>query len=364
MGASTTAETPDGALGTRTQASYRADMRHTSSVTSLSWIPSEAVTGLNKAIFASGFTHYDPPPPDVIDDLDALRDEDRFRFANHLSAWIDVEDGEVRDAGYTGGIVMGATTIAIGSRGSTFAAVAFPDIQQPPEITGGSARFVQTVGGHTAVPAPRRVSHPPFVQFEAPTVWSTLALTLHADGRADFELIGASQFPRHWVYGPDGALSAKAGLADFKDWWRHAFGAHTPWGDQETPALVTAVETALERELAAHIMRGDQKPRFKTLKPGKLLTEQGAEDDDVFLLLNGVLTVEVDGEPIAEVGPGAILGERAALEGGRRTSTLRALTKAKVAVVGADQLEAGALQDVGAGHRREDEQSGTGAGTR
>ena len=47
-------------------------VRIDSSVTSLSWIPSEAVTGLNKAIFGTGFTHYDDPPPDVIDDLEAL----------------------------------------------------------------------------------------------------------------------------------------------------------------------------------------------------------------------------------------------------------------------------------------------------
>ena len=39
-------------------------MRIESSTTSVSWIPSEAVTGLNKGIFDSGFTHYDPPPPE------------------------------------------------------------------------------------------------------------------------------------------------------------------------------------------------------------------------------------------------------------------------------------------------------------
>jgi len=38
-------------------------MRIASSVTSISWIPSEAVTGLNKGIFESGFAHYDDPPP-------------------------------------------------------------------------------------------------------------------------------------------------------------------------------------------------------------------------------------------------------------------------------------------------------------
>ena len=51
----------------------------------ISWIPSEAVTGMNKPIFESGVAHYDDPPPDVIDDLDALRDDDRFRFANRLA---------------------------------------------------------------------------------------------------------------------------------------------------------------------------------------------------------------------------------------------------------------------------------------
>ena len=46
-------------------------MRIDKSVTTLSWIPSEAVTGLNKAIFGTGFTHYDEPPPDVIEGLDS-----------------------------------------------------------------------------------------------------------------------------------------------------------------------------------------------------------------------------------------------------------------------------------------------------
>jgi hypothetical protein len=328
-------------------------MRIESSVTSLSWIPSEAVTGLNKAIFGTGFTHYDDPPPDVIDDLEVLRAADRFRFANHLVGWIDVVDGTITDAGYGGGCLMGSTTVAVGPKHATFAAVAFDDIQQPVELTATSARFVQTVGGHTAVPAPRRVNKPPFLKFEAPTVWTTLALTVFADGTSEYELVGASAFPRHWVYDEHGALAAKAGMADFKDWWRHSFGKHTPWGDQESPTMVTAVETALERELAGHIMRGGDTPSIRKVKEGGLLTEQGSEGDDVFLLLNGVVSVEVDGEAVAELGPGAILGERAALEGGRRTSTVRALTKVTVAVVKADQIAEDERAQLSAGHRRE-----------
>lgn len=315
---------------------------------------------MNKAIFGSGFGHYDDPPPDVIDDLEALRAADRFRFANHLAGWIDVDEGRVTDAGYSGGCVMGSTTVAVAGKQLTFAAASFPELRQPVEIGDTSARFVQTVGGHTAVPAPRRVSHPPFLAFEAPTVWTTLALTIHTDGRSEMELLGASPFPRHWVYDADGALTAKAGLSDFKEWWRHSFGSHTPWGDEDSPAYVTAVETALERELADHIMRGGAKPTFRKVKEGAVLTEQGAEGDDVFLLLNGVLAVEVDGERLAEVGPGAILGERATVDGGRRTATLRAVTKAKVAMVSAAQMDRDVLEAVSAGHRRE-EQRETGA---
>jgi hypothetical protein len=337
-------------------------MNHQASVTSLSWIPSEAVTGLNRAVFDTGVGHYDDPPPDAIDlsaprrscaDLEVLRAADRFRFANHLSATVSVEDGQIVDAAYTGGCLMGSTMVALRSRHATFAAVALPELRQPVELQGSSATFVQTVGGYAGVPAPRRVNHPPFVQLQAPTVWSTLSLTIHADGRSEFELLGASRFPRHWVYDAEGRLAAKAGLTDFKDWWRHSFAHHTPWGDQDSPALVTEVETALEREIATVIMRGGARPAIRKLKPGATLTEQGRPGDEVYLLLDGVLAVEVDGEGLAEVGPGAILGERALLEGGRRTSTLRALTKAKVAVAAADQIDRTVLADIRAGHRRE-----------
>ena len=328
-------------------------MRIESSVTSLSWIPSEAVTGLNKAIFGTGFTHYDDPPPDELGDLGALRAADRFRFANHLVGWIEVVDGEIVDAGYGGGCLMGATTVAVGPKQATFAAVALDDIRRPIELASTSARFVQTVGGHTALPAPRRVNKPPFLKFEAPTVWTTVALTVYADGASEFELVGASTFPRHWVYDEHGELAAKAGMADFKDWWRHSFGKHTPWGDEDSPALVTAVETALERELAAHIMRGGERASIRKYRQDELLTEQGSSGDDIFLLLNGIVEVEIDGEAIAELGPGAVLGERAALEGGRRTSTLRALTKVTVAVAKPNQFRRDQLRDLSSTHRRE-----------
>jgi hypothetical protein len=329
-------------------------MRVETSVTSLSWIPSEAVTGTNKPMFEMGIAHYDDPPPDAIGDLDELRAADAFRFANRLEGWVEVKDGRIIDAGYGRGGVMGSTTVRLGGKGMTFAAVELPHLREEPVITPESATFVQTYGGRTALPAPRHVPRPPFVQFRAPLVWTTLQLTINADGSSEFELTGASVFPRHWVYDQEGKLAAKVGLADFKQWYRKSFGRFTPWGSTNSTALVTAVETALERELAGLIMRGGEPPQMRKLKPGTLLTEQGAAGDDVFLVLDGVLAVEVDGEPLAELGPGAILGERAVLEGGKRTSTLRAVTKCRVAVARGDQLDRTALEQISQGHRREE----------
>src|SRR4029078_8263542 len=117
-----------------------------SSVTSLSWIPSEAVTGLNKAIFGTGFTHYDAPPPDRIGRLDALRSGYAFRFANHLAAWVDVADGQIVDAGYDGGSVMGSTTVGLAGKQATFAGVSFDDIRRPVENKRTSAPFSQSGG--------------------------------------------------------------------------------------------------------------------------------------------------------------------------------------------------------------------------
>ena len=330
-------------------------VRIENTVTTVSWIPSEAVTGLNKAIFESGFTHYDDPPPDVISNLEQLGADDTFRFANRLHAWIEVTDGRIVDCGYVDGSVMGATTVRLGKKDlARFPAIELPELRAEPEITETSARFVQTFGGRPALPAPRRVNHPPFMQLEGPTVWSTLALTLHTDGRRDWELVGASPFPRHWVYDADGKLAAKAGLTDFKEWWRHSFGKHTPWGDEDSPALVTTVETALERELSTMIMRGGQKPKVRKLKEGQVLVEQGQLGAELYLLLDGVLAVDVDGKSLGDLGPGAIVGERALIEGGRRTATLRAVTKARVAVADADQIDRDALADLSEGHRRED----------
>ena len=110
---------------------HRDATRIESSVTSLSWIPSEAVTGLNKVMFGSGFTHYDDPPPDVIHDLEALAGRRPVPVRQPPCRHGSTSTTErIVDAGYDGGCVMGATTVAVGGKQASFAAVAFDDIQR------------------------------------------------------------------------------------------------------------------------------------------------------------------------------------------------------------------------------------------
>jgi len=325
-----------------------------SSVTAISWIPSEAITGPSKVPFQFGVTHYDEPPPDRLEDLEALRTADRFREANELRAFIEVEDGRIVGHGHLGEGRIGATTVRVGPAALRFPAVQLPDIRPEPEVGPSSVRFVQTVGGRMGLPTPRPVPHKPFVQFWPSIAWTTLALTINADGTSSHELVGASPFPRHWVYDDAGTLVEKSGVVDFAKWFHDSFGDRTPWGTQDSPAVVAAVESALERSLSSSIMHGDAKPSIRSIDAGENLVRQGDPGKDVFLILDGIFVVEVDGAVVAEIGPGAVVGERSGLLNGMRTATLWARTAGRVASVPPGGLDQEALGSLATAHQRGD----------
>ncbi len=328
-------------------------MRIESSVTSISWIPSDAVEGMPKLPFTLGVARYDEPPPEHLEegDLERLRAEDRFREANRLDAWIDVEDGKIVGHGYEGTGLVGESTFGLGAADITIPGVVFEVLRQEPEVQEDAVRFVQTVGGRAGFPTPRKVIGRPFIRIHSSNSWTTLALTIRADGSSEHELVGASTFPRHWIYDRDGNLVAKSGTIDFKAWYRAAPLEQTPWGDEESDAFVTAAESALEREISRELMAGKMIPERRTLEPDETLVEQGAPGGELYLVLDGVLAVEIDGEEVAEIGPGAIVGERALLEGGIRTATLRARTRCRAAVIPGELIDRQELEDL-AGTRR------------
>jgi hypothetical protein len=320
----------------------RAAMRIESSVTSLSWIPRGTAEGFSRLLFGLRFAHYDPPPPEVLGDLDELQAYGRFRMANRLEAWIEVEDGQIVDAGEGGGGRINVTRVGYGSASIVFTPVVMPDLRTLPEIGPTSARFIQQAGGIVGVPTPHRVHHKPYVQIQGPVAWTTLALTIHTDGTTEQRLLGASSFPRHWVYDHRGRLVIKTESIGHDRWSREAYGTHTPWGGEDWAPIVAAAESSLERQLSVAVI-GAQ-PEFRRLLPGRTLVQQG---DDLYLLFDGRLQVEIDGQPVGKVGPGTILEEP--LREGRRTATLRAVTPCRIAVVPKGQINWQALGQVAQG---------------
>ncbi len=215
----------------------------------------------------------------MIEDLEALRDADRFRFANRLAAWIEVEDGRIVDAGLrAAAALIGRDDGAAREQGPRHARgrSRSPTSQEPPEITDTEVRFVQTAGGRTGA-AGAAAGEPPAVRAvqRADRVDDARAhdpRRRHVDVRGG----GREHVPppldlrrRRRAHG-QGRPHRLQGLVAPLVREAHAVGR------RDSPAYVTAVESALERQLSTTIMRGGAKPEIRTVKEGKALVEQGA----------------------------------------------------------------------------------------
>ncbi len=297
-------------------------MRIESSVTAISWLPFAVLDAMPSLPLGIAVAHYDEPPPDPLRDLDRLRDADAFREANELRAWIRVENGRIVDHGRDGRGVVAGARLDLANKQIAFPAVEFPVIRPDAEVADGFVRFQQTVGGRIGLPAPRALRGKPYLHIGSATAWTTVELTIGADGSSEGRLVAASPFPHHSLYGPDGSLASEHGVADYDGWYREWFD-ESPWAGGR-----------LEEELDEIVLRsGGAKPERRRLGLGECLVEQGEAGTDMFMLLDGVLQVEVDGETVAEIGSGAVVGELAMLGDGRRTATLRAARASRVAIL-------------------------------
>jgi Cyclic nucleotide-binding domain len=316
-------------------------MRVESRVLSVSWVPSDVVTRAARLPFVRALPGADEPPPDELVDPGPLLAAGRIRQANELCAWVEFdESGSPVAWDYAGVPALGE------SEGG------FPVRRSEPAVSEHAVRFVQTVGGRLGGTVPRRVAGRPFFRLEAPVAWTTVGLTIESDGRTRGELIGASPFPRHWLYDESGRLQAKSAEIDFRRWLEGSDTRETPWGTEESREFVALAESALERQVSQRVMGA--RPRVRSVKAGTMLTEQGDRDDTIFLILDGIFDVDVGGQTVAEVGPGAVVGERGSLEG-RRSATLRARSDGRVVALAPGSLTRKERDQLAAGHRREDE---------
>ena len=330
-------------------------MRINRHATSISWIPSDSLPELLRFPFDKGLMHYDPPPPLTLTDVNGMRRRGEFRFMNRVDAWVEVSDGQIQDCGFSGaGLTMGLTPISAGPLRVLLPTKANPVIRHVPQVVGNEAVFVQTAGGRPGFSLLRPTLRWPFLVTRPFTIWTTVELTIAADGSSRQRLVGTSPFPRHWLYDGDDQLAEKAALTRPQIWLRTVFGTHTPWGGEDEVPVVADPETELERALAEQVMQGDEHPVVRNVAPGDLLFRQSEEATSVAVILDGNFEVRVDGQVVGRVGPGTVVGERASLEGGRRTADLRALTVCRVAEVPAERFSEDKLGELALGHHRED----------
>lgn len=68
------------------------------------------------------------------------------------------------------------------------------------------------------------------------------------------------------------------------------------------------------------------------LPAGHVLTREGGPGVEAFVLATGSAEVVIDGDPIASLGPGSVVGEMALVDRGRRTATVTLTSSATVLV--------------------------------
>jgi CRP/FNR family transcriptional regulator, cyclic AMP receptor protein len=76
----------------------------------------------------------------------------------------------------------------------------------------------------------------------------------------------------------------------------------------------------------------------KDVAAGTELTHEGRYEGGVVVVISGSVGIERDGRRVDTVGPGEVFGEIAAIDGGPRTATTRALEDSHVVVVSPRQF--------------------------
>jgi CRP/FNR family transcriptional regulator, cyclic AMP receptor protein len=70
------------------------------------------------------------------------------------------------------------------------------------------------------------------------------------------------------------------------------------------------------------------------LPAGKQLLQQGDYPHEFFLIVDGSVRIDRDGEQLNMLGPGDFLGEIALLDGGQRSATATAVTPVSLLILG------------------------------
>ena len=253
------------------RARHHADRSHRSR--RVSWIPSEAVTGDEQGHVRAGIAHYDDPPPDV-----HRRPGRRCATpTGSASPTASRRGSRSRTAGSSpratpAAALMGATTVRLGERrrrSRPCRARAAARARDRRSAVG--ALRADRRRAHRRCPAPRRVNHPPFVQFEgADGVDDARA---HAPRRRHARRSSSSARARSRATGSTTTTASsrrRPGSPTSRSGTAHAFGKHTPWGDEDSAgARHRGRDRARARAVERRSCAAAAKPEIRKVKEGQ-----------------------------------------------------------------------------------------------
>jgi hypothetical protein len=151
----------------------------------------------------------------------------------------------------------------------------------------------------------------------------------------------------HYLYDTAGTLTVKSALIRYRTWLRRSERATSPWGGAGKSIPTAPVRSGVERSLADSILvSGSYRQRY--LPAGGRLNDLPLSEDQVHVLLDGLLTIEIDGKPTLEAGPAAIFDPAVRTQESKQRVTVRAKTRCRLAVLSRRQLDDQALLGVAA----------------
>lgn len=105
------------------------------------------------------------------------------------------------------------------------------------------------------------------------------------------------------------------------------------------PADVIAAQSPVEQRLINQMIHGKLPPTVRELAAGTNFFQQGYAAQAVHLVLDGEMSVTVDGAEVARLGPGHVFGEMAMLGDRKRTGTLTAVVETTIASLGESSVD-------------------------
>lgn len=94
-------------------------------------------------------------------------------------------------------------------------------------------------------------------------------------------------------------------------------------------AGVSLFEGCTKRELGKVAAAGDE----ITMTAGTVIMDQGQTGREAFVVLTGKVEVTRGGRKVADLGPGAVVGEMSLLDHGPRTATVTCVTDCELLVI-------------------------------